>query len=435
MKKLIFALLWVMLVVFWGVGPVGSALGGTYSGGSGTEADPYRIATPADMNEIGANRNDWGTHFVMVNDINLANYTGTQFNIIGTDYDHAFTGVFDGNGHTISNFTYTISDNYEIGIFGYVKGANALVKDLHLSNPIVNTEHANAVGSLVGCLEQGRITGCSVTGGSVSGGGLQYGLATGGLVGRNYAGTISNCHAATSVMGRPYTRNSYIAGLVGSNNYGMISNCYATGSVSGTYHICAGLVASNYEGTIWSCYATGSVVANGTIYWGSSAGLVTNNYGTISNCYATGSVMGGEYATGGLVAKNDSGGIVNTSFWDMETTDRSSSAGGEGKTTAQMQTMSTFTAVGWDFVGEEENGTDDIWSIHEGIDYPVLVWEIVNFVGWYEVDMLDFAFFANHWMNSNCGDWDDCEGTDIDFSGSVDMADLVIFTNRWLIGK
>jgi hypothetical protein len=41
-----------------------------------------------------------------------------------------------------------------------------------------------------------------------------------------------------------------------------------------------------------------------------------------------------------------------------------------------MQMASTFLDVGWDFVGEEENGTEDIWWIVEGQDYPRLWWEI-----------------------------------------------------------
>jgi hypothetical protein len=46
-----------------------------------------------------------------------------------------------------------------------------------------------------------------------------------------------------------------------------------------------------------------------------------------------------------------------------------------GKTTAEMQMESTFTKAGWDFVAETENGTEDIWWIDEGQDYPRLWWE------------------------------------------------------------
>jgi hypothetical protein len=40
-----------------------------------------------------------------------------------------------------------------------------------------------------------------------------------------------------------------------------------------------------------------------------------------------------------------------------------------------MQTASTFLEAGWDFVDETKNGTDDIWWIPEGLDYPRLRWE------------------------------------------------------------
>ncbi|MCX5636663.1 MAG: hypothetical protein NTX52_03080, partial [Planctomycetota bacterium] len=85
---------------------VSTATGGTYSGGTGEPNDPYRIATPEDMQQIGANPSDWDKHFVLVNDVNLAGYTGAQFNIIATDRQNPFTGVFDGNDHKVWNFTW-----------------------------------------------------------------------------------------------------------------------------------------------------------------------------------------------------------------------------------------------------------------------------------------------------------------------------------------
>jgi len=62
-------------------------------------------------------------------------------------------------------------------------------------------------------------------------------------------------------------------------------------------------------------------------------------------------------------------------FWDTQTSDQTTSAGGEGKTTGQMQTTSTFLDAGWDFVDESENGAEDIWWILEGQGYPRLWWE------------------------------------------------------------
>ncbi|UCG57108.1 MAG: hypothetical protein JSU70_19860 [Phycisphaerales bacterium] len=33
--------------------------------------------------------------------------------------------------------------------------------------------------------------------------------------------------------------------------------------------------------------------------------------------------------------------------------------------------------AGWDLVGESANGTEDIWLVIEGQDYPKLTWQFV----------------------------------------------------------
>ena len=75
---------------------------GTYSGGSGTELLPYQIGSLGNWQELMATSTDWDKHFILINDINLADYTGTEFefNII-----EEFTGVFDGNDYKILSFT------------------------------------------------------------------------------------------------------------------------------------------------------------------------------------------------------------------------------------------------------------------------------------------------------------------------------------------
>jgi len=102
---------------------------------------------------------------------------------------------------------------------------------------------------------------------------------------------------------------------------------------------------------------------------------VGRNDGNISYCYSTGAVTGiGD--VGGLVGGGDPSSMT-TSFWDIETSGQTTSASGIGLTTAEMQTASTFLEAGWDFVDEVDNGTEDIWGILEGQDYPRLWWEFV----------------------------------------------------------
>jgi len=49
-----------------------------------------------------------------------------------------------------------------------------------------------------------------------------------------------------------------------------------------------------------------------------------------------------------------------------------------GKSTGELQTINTFLNAGWDFADETANGTEDIWWIHDGRDYPRLWWERIE---------------------------------------------------------
>jgi len=322
------------------------------------------------MNEIGLHEDDWDKHFKLMADIDLSSYTGTEFNIIGSYSPwRPFTGIFDGNAHTISNFTYTSTDTDYIGLFGRVAGS-AQIKDLGLIDPNVDAGTGVYVGSLVGNLS-GSITSCYAKRGSVSGNYLVGGLigAIGGL-----GDMVINCYATCSVSG-----NEIIGGLVGFNNAN-IFRCYSAGSVTGN-KIVGGLVGENTAGyfgaaTIFNCYSTASVSGNHCV-----GGLVGANpqSAVISKCYSYGRVSGTAYV-GGLVGSNDN--WAPDSFWDIQTSGQTTSDGGTGKTTAEMHTESTFTDAGWDFLAETTNGTEDIWWILEGQDYPRLWWELTeaNFI-------------------------------------------------------
>jgi len=267
---------------------------GIYSGGTGEQNDPYLIATAEDLNDIGNHYEDFDKHFVLVNDINLADYTGTQFNIIG-DIGTRFKGVFDGNEHKVWNFSWDSSGEDYIGLFGWVD-TEGQIKNLGLENVDVNVLDGSWIGGLVGW-NSGSISNChvrgTVTGSRSEGSGSDY-YHIGGLVGYNSSnGSISNSYVVGCVSGIDF----YTGGLLGTNN-GTVSNCYAATIVSGKNDT-AGLVGHNCHGTVSNCYATGSV--SGYLITG---GLVGHNcFGTISNCYAVASVDGDVY-TGGLVGRS-----------------------------------------------------------------------------------------------------------------------------------
>jgi len=346
-----------------------TAEAGTYSGGTGEPNDPYLISTAADMNAIGADSNDWDKHFLLINDINLADYTGEEFNLIGTGIP--FTGVFDGNGHTISNFTYKetfhlpwpilhptldhtdqrfntltninnmfgddfIQDKTIViptpndinwipipipfppsfggdGLFANVDGADAEIKNLTLVDPNIKT-CGGYIGALVGHLQNGTLNNCAVEGSTVCDiGGIiivdppQSRL--GGLVGYISDGNVSNCYVLNAQF-----KGGAAGGLTARNEAGTISNCYAINPVvtEGSL-ISGGLVTVNF-GVISNSYVTGS---------GNDCGLVGTNLGVISNCHAAGTArwaglvgfnegaISNCYATGVVAGNNFAGGLVS----------------------------------------------------------------------------------------------------------------------------
>ncbi len=409
-----------------------SGLHAKYGGGSGESDNPYLIYTAEQMNTIGLHAEDRDCHFKLMADIDLGDLGTRDFNMIGR-FPHFFRGVFDGNGHTISNFTYISTDVDGVALFSYVEGAQAEIRDLGLIDPIIDAGVVNPVieedrvegnraGSLIDYLRSGAVRRCYVQGGSISAdlntGGLvaynQKGIIAecsstvnvsgfvgiGGLVGYN-RGAIVNCRAESAVTGRnavggllgwndgtvqdssaigEVLGDTNVGGLVGKNrSVEMIQSSFSTGSVSGVYSV-GGLVGNN-DTEIANCYSTCSVSGGYNV-----GGLVGLHRGVITSCYSAGHVVFepiysyGDYIAhiGGLLGYASDANDVLQSFWDIETSVQTVSAGGTGLTTAEMHTPSTFLEAGWDLVYEADNGIDDIWWIVEGRDYPRLWWELTG---------------------------------------------------------
>jgi len=276
----------------------------------------------------------------MVNDINLAQYTGTQFTIIGRSFSSAFRGVFDGNCHTISHFTYVSIGEDHIGIFGYLRDTAAEIRNVRVMNAVVDAAEGERVGALVGYKLGASMRNCCAEDGTVGGG-----RSVGGLVGYN-SGFIWNCYADMVVMG-----NDYVGGLSGGGGY--VINSYAEGLVSGNENV-GGLLGSAGEIMI--------------------------------NCYAAAEVLG-TTGVGGLAGTG--GGVTLNSFWDVDESGQPTSALGVGKSTSEMQMVATFTS--W--------GCDGAWTIDEGRDRPRLSWEgkpgvPITDTGPWEGDGTEYAPYA-----------------------------------------
>jgi hypothetical protein len=278
----------------------GSAFG-AYSGGIGEPNDPYIIATAEDLNDIGNHQEDWNKNFKLVADVNLAGYTGTQFNRIGTP-ESPFCGVFDGNGHVIYNLTYISTTTDFVGVFGYIWSPAAEIKNLGLED--VNVMGGGHIGAMIGWNRSGTVSNCYSTG--MVSGTKQY---IGGLIGENDS-IVSNCYSTCEVNGC-----AYVGGLVGYNSMGSdISNCHSTGTVMGfATDMCyslgvGGLVGVSGIGTtITNCYSMSTVTGFYDV-----GDLVGQNGGNISDCYSTGAVSSGPFTAG--FEYMQIGGLVGNNF-------------------------------------------------------------------------------------------------------------------------
>jgi hypothetical protein len=376
--------------------------------------------------DLDAIRDNLAGNYTLMNDLDsttpgyaeLASPTangGNGWQPIG-NFTDSFTGTFDGQGYEIRDLFINRRDKYFVGLFSFV-GEGGRIEDIGVVNAIVTgydnvgglagwsygtvgdsystgsvtgTESAHepgdigGVGGAVGinagnvshCYSTGSVTGYEVVGGLV---GYSYGTVSdsystgsvtgydtvGGLVGFNhYGGTVSNSHSTGTVTG-----DAVVGGLVGFNLAGTVSYSYSTSSVTGNSS--GGLVGFN-AGFVSDSYSTGSVTGYDTV-----GGLVGCNWkGTVGDSYSTGSVTGNSFV-GGLVGYNLEG-IVSNSFWDTETSGQSTSDGGTGKTTAQMQDITTFSGAAWDIIAvanPDERNPSYAWNIVYDQTYPFLSWQ------------------------------------------------------------
>ena len=320
MKKRMVSLL-LVLVMLLGLLPT-AALAAPAGGGSGTEADPYRIATAQDLVDFRDEVNDSAKKSTsklcakLTANIDLGNEAWTPIGKMTNTYSDyvAFGGVFDGDGHTISGLKIDNSAQYQ-ALFGYVKGGT--IKDLTVDGSVTTatTSSAYAAG-IVGygdpvtmekCTNQVTVnvtqkgyaagvaayagTGSTITGctnqGNISGVGDYVGgiLATG-------TGTtvISRCINSGEIIstGKPGSYNYSVGGIAGSLSSSTVELCGNTGTVTSTLKRTAGIVGS-FGGTMTKCFNSGSITgiyASGGIVGGFAA-----KNASVTDCYNTGSIL------------------------------------------------------------------------------------------------------------------------------------------------
>ncbi len=193
-----------------------------------------------------------------------------------------------------------------------------------------------------------------------------------GLFGYLAGATVTNL----SLTNVNIAGNNIVGALFGYASASSISKCSSSGVVSsGT---CAGGLGGTTENSnISNCYTVANVTVSSSI----GGGLLGEAENTIiTDSFAAGTVTGTDIA--GIAYQQVANTITNT-FWDTETSGISVAVGGEtGKTTNQMQEVSTFTDLNtiglstpWDFVNNpyDDTNNNDVWIINNS--YPMFTWQ------------------------------------------------------------
>ncbi|MGN1202870.1 MAG: hypothetical protein ACI4RF_06195, partial [Eubacterium sp.] len=245
--------------------------GSTFSEGSGTEDDPYIIASAADFIQLATDVNGGetyqGTYFKVSDDatdpIVLSSTEG--FSPIGTE-SNKFNGTFDGNDKTVE-LDLELSEMSDVGLFGYCD-SKSVIKNVTTTGTVAGSVDIGGIagrtaGNVINCRNEAVVTGENVVG---------------GIAGRT-AGNVINCHNEAAVTG-----NDSVGGIVGcSGDY--VINCSNSGKVSGSAYV-GGIVGDLGYTYAINCLNTGSV--EGDTETGGIAGNALNV--EITNCVNNGKV-------------------------------------------------------------------------------------------------------------------------------------------------
>ncbi len=366
-----------------GYGPTDITRGCPSEGCGGYELrrDLDFTSTPSYVN-MATNRAMW-----TVDNFGIAGDTG--WNPIGSvagnncsdPSSRCFAGVFEGNGHNISNLHINRDGTNEIGMFAGNSNTGT-IRNLGLRE--IEVEGNNRVGGLVG-RNEGNLINVYVDQGSVEGEANNAGLLAGVSVSN---GLIINGYVHGTVLG-----SRWVGGICGVNR-GTIINSYANTRARGLREV-GGLAAENL-GTIRNSYAMGSAhitsiddenrrsVGGLLAVWAGTNAIIANSYSTVtvtadSSANNIGGLIGGIDPNNRPVPAN-----LTASYWDTDTSEQMASPeGGIAQMTAALQMPTNDNAA----TGIYASWSTDDWNFGNTKQYPALLYNEVDGVDACDADV------------------------------------------------
>ncbi len=221
--------------------------------------------------------NDLAGNYILMADIDMEGEEWTPIGL-GTTTATEFTGIFEGNYHTISNLTINSTNQY-VGMFGSINGGtvqNLILENANITGAYPVNNYAY-IGGIAGYSRKGMISNIKVSG-IVTG--KRNVDQVGGIVGNNYEGTIMQSKNSATVIGGASQR---VGGIVGLNR-GTITSVQNNGDITGAR--VGGIVGYVEGGTITEA------INNGTVTGSSLVGGISGEGGTITKAENYGTIIG-----------------------------------------------------------------------------------------------------------------------------------------------
>ena len=269
-----------------------------YAGGDGTSENPYQIATPEQLVLLAQQTNN-GTGgdacYILTNDIDLEGNIGFLWTPIGKD-PYYFTGVFDGNNHTIKNMH--SNDKLKSGFFGGTKGA--VIKNINFTDAQVSAspDYSDLTNAMAGTVAAHAIN-TSIYNCDVEGKVSTTAWYCGGIIGRSLATTdfhdlvlIKDCINRAYVAGM--LNNGGIVGFSEGSVYNfIIENCENHGNIDGDF--IGGIMGDGEGFMIINCRNYGQVGIKGSFPSTTAGGMVGQGGVNIiiEDCINLGSITAG----------------------------------------------------------------------------------------------------------------------------------------------
>ncbi len=344
MKKfLVFALTAAMLlsmVAFGASAAEADVWDGTvataFSAGTGTEADPYVIATAEELAylsaKVQAGDPATGEYYVLATDIDLAKLEWTPIGIYiksGNEANCSFAGSFDGQGHTITGLSVTTTDaTIFCGLFGRVD-TEGYLKNLIFADSNI-TANANSAGALGGRITAKEISSIVVKENVKINGTSSVGGVAGRIIGADVKYLVSYATVETTKADSGCFGGG-IAGTVGGG--ATLSYSANFGPVSGIGAFHGGIVGitggDSGGGCLYNCVNFGDVTYNGekTWYVGGISGCFAHTKDQVytnENCYNLAKVTSGFDGAyvGEITGQTRNAGITITSCYSIDIENR-----------------------------------------------------------------------------------------------------------------